>query len=166
VLRRNVRVLDEQLKRRPLCELPRIRQSPGHAHAQGASAPSTDVRSHATHLHTSSRQSFFGFGATVNVGIALENESDRLKTSIKDVAGNTLVMPLLTADDTMSGTVTLDLKGGKAVEHVGVYLELIGQTELVYDRTNSVEFMSLQRELGTLTTASRRRRGHTRVLYV
>ena len=50
-------------------------------------------------------------------------------------------------NDAVRGTVTVEVAGGKKLEHLGIKIELIGQIELLYDRNGQYEFTSLVREL-------------------
>jgi vacuolar protein sorting-associated protein 26A/B len=54
---------------------------------------------------------------------------------------------LFSNGDAIGGTVRVSVKPGKKVEHIGIKVELIGQIELLYDRGNPYEFVSLVREL-------------------
>jgi vacuolar protein sorting-associated protein 26 len=66
---------------------------------------------------------------------------------MRDEEGDYHDLPLMTGDDAVRGKVVLTLKGGKKLEHMGIRVELIGQTELMYDRSNPIEFTNLVREL-------------------
>jgi len=54
---------------------------------------------------------------------------------------------LFAANDNITGTVELEISGGRKLEHTGVKVELIGLIELLQDRSNTYEFTSLVREL-------------------
>eukprot|EP00742_Colponemidia_sp_Colp-10_P001069 GILJ01001159.1.p1 GENE.GILJ01001159.1~~GILJ01001159.1.p1 ORF type:complete len:329 (+),score=46.38 GILJ01001159.1:112-987(+) len=63
-------------------------------------------------------------------------------------------LALYTDGEDLVGTVTVNIKPGKKVEHIGIKIELIGQIEMFYDRTSSYDFTSMVRELeapGTMT---------------
>lgn len=63
------------------------------------------------------------------------------------------MLPLFIGNAQVKGSVQIDVKG-KPLEHLGIKIELIGQIELLYDRTNPNPFTSMVRELesaGTLT---------------
>jgi len=90
---------------------------------------------------------FFGFGATADIDIDLANKSSLQQVMGKNENGDPLPLYLFTGNDNITGTVTISLKQGKKLEHIGIKIELIGQIELMYDRGNPYEFTSLVREL-------------------
>ena len=54
----------------------------------------------------------------------------------------------------MTGKVNINVDDGKKIDHLGIKIELLGQTEMFYDRGNYYEFCSAVRELaipGSLT---------------
>lgn len=67
--------------------------------------------------------------------------------SVRDENKEVSELYLFTGRETVAGTVHLNLKPGKRVDHIGVKIELVGQIELLYDRGNPYEFTSLVREL-------------------
>lgn len=91
--------------------------------------------------------SFFGFGATCDVDIKFKDQESLPMVMGRNEADQEEKMFLFTANDTVAGDVSLTLKNGKKVEHVGIKVELIGQIEFLYDRGNPYEFISLVREL-------------------
>ena len=56
-------------------------------------------------------------------------------------------IPVYTGTDTLSGTCKLTLPQGKKLEHLGLKIQLLGQTELFYDRGSTHTFLSLVKEL-------------------
>eukprot|EP01099_Mayorella_cantabrigiensis_P002152 TRINITY_DN1944_c1_g3_i2.p1 TRINITY_DN1944_c1_g3~~TRINITY_DN1944_c1_g3_i2.p1 ORF type:complete len:243 (-),score=36.04 TRINITY_DN1944_c1_g3_i2:369-1097(-) len=50
-------------------------------------------------------------------------------------------------NETVAGKVIVKVPPGKKIEHNGVKIELLGQIELFYDRTNHYDFISLVSEL-------------------
>lgn len=64
------------------------------------------------------------------------------KTKAGD-GGKAVVLPLFTAHDSVSGQVHLTPAAGKKVEHQGVRLELVGTIELLTDRGNTYDFVSM-----------------------
>jgi vacuolar protein sorting-associated protein 26 len=54
---------------------------------------------------------------------------------------------LFRAGDDVQGTVDIEVAGSKRLDHLGIKIELIGQIELLYDRSSIFEFTSLVREL-------------------
>ena len=55
-------------------------------------------------------------------------------------------------NDAVRGTVTVEVAGGKKLEHLGIKIELVGQIEMFYDRGNFHDFTSLVRELDAVRT--------------
>jgi len=71
--------------------------------------------------------------------------------------GETEKLYLFHGNETVSGKVFIKPPGGKKIEHNGIKIELLGQVELFYDRTNHYEFVSLVSELesaGDITSES------------
>jgi vacuolar protein sorting-associated protein 26 len=91
--------------------------------------------------------SFFGFGSSIDIDIKLDGEDQMRTVTFRDEEGGVRDLPLFTATDDITGTVALTLKGTKPVEHMGITCELIGTTELHYDRGNPVDFIQLVHEL-------------------
>ena len=63
---------------------------------------------------------------------------------------------LFAAADNVCGTAEIAVNGSKRLEHQGIKIELIGQIELMHDRSSTYEFTSLVRELevpGELATS-------------
>lgn len=68
--------------------------------------------------------------------------------------GGVQVLPVYTERETVAGRLSLAVKEGKAIAHVGVTVEFVGAIDMVYDREQSTEFTSLVRDVddaGTLT---------------
>lgn len=55
--------------------------------------------------------------------------------------------PVFAANDSVGGMVEVRVDPGKKLEHLGIKIELLGQTETFYDRGNYYEFTSVVREL-------------------
>lgn len=69
-------------------------------------------------------------------------------------AGGVLLLPVYTERETVAGRLSLAVKEGKAIAHLGVTVEFVGAIDMVYDREQSTEFTSLVRDVddaGTLT---------------
>jgi vacuolar protein sorting-associated protein 26 len=92
-------------------------------------------------------QSFFGFGgSSAEIDIKLK-DSKNLQTVLgKNELGEPELHYLFTGTDTVAGTISIDLKQ-KRLEHQGIKVELLGQIEFGFDRSNPYEFTSLVREL-------------------
>nr|CAD7400372.1 unnamed protein product [Timema cristinae] len=92
--------------------------------------------------------SFFGFGQSADIDIALDGTDTRKMADIKSEDGKKERHLLYYDGETVSGKVNVTLKKpGAKLEHHGVKIEFIGQIELFYDRGNHHEFTSLVKEL-------------------
>lgn len=94
---------------------------------------------------------FLGFGSAADIDIDVKGEK---KAAVKNEAGEVENLWLFTSQDTVAGSVTVKPKG--KLTHMGIKVELVGQIEMMYDRSNPYEFASLVRELesaGDLTEA-------------
>jgi vacuolar protein sorting-associated protein 26 len=89
---------------------------------------------------------FLGFGPSCNVDITLSEASSK-KTI--DIRKDKIVekQPLVIGKEPIVGTVVVKPIPGKKLEHLGVKIELLGQIEMFYDRSNQHNFMSLVKEL-------------------
>eukprot|EP00744_Colponema_vietnamica_P006206 GILI01009021.1.p1 GENE.GILI01009021.1~~GILI01009021.1.p1 ORF type:complete len:298 (-),score=82.63 GILI01009021.1:138-1031(-) len=97
--------------------------------------------------------SLFGFGSGCTVSVDLANNESRKQVTVSRDGKTSERLPLFTDGEDIAGTVQVQLKPGKKLEHVGIKIELVGQIEMFYDRNNSHEFTSIVRELeapGTL----------------
>lgn len=68
--------------------------------------------------------------------------------------GGAQLLPVYTERETVAGRLSLAVKEGKAIAHLGVTVEFVGAIDMVYDREQSTEFTSLVRDVddaGTLT---------------
>jgi len=90
-----------------------------------------------------------GFGAPCEVELDFGTPGgEPLKfTSTHDKQGGSKELPLFTAGDTISGTVTVRPTSSKKVEHGGMKVQLLGQIELASDRHHPQDFVALVREL-------------------
>jgi len=55
-------------------------------------------------------------------------------------------------NEVVSGSVEITIPAGKKLEHLGVKIEMIGQIELYFDKTNNMKFTTLVRELESAGT--------------
>ena len=67
--------------------------------------------------------------------------------SVKSDRGNLETLPVFTDKETIAGHVHLSPAPGKQIDHLGVKIEVLGQTELYFDRGDAHDFVSLVREL-------------------
>lgn len=105
--------------------------------------------------------SLFGFGSSAQLEVVLDATPRNKFWKVKDANKNVVKLPIYTADDDISGTVTVKLESGKKFEHLGIRVELIGHLgtnrpylEIFNDKSLSTDFMAMAKELepaGTLT---------------
>lgn len=101
------------------------------------------------------RMSFFGLGQSAEITIELDDVEKRKKVDVKNEDGKKEKLPLYLDGETVTGTVSVALKG-KKLEHHGIRVEFVGQIEMFYDRGNHHDFLSLVRQLdppGELTSS-------------
>jgi len=90
------------------------------------------------------------FGAQpAKIAIKFADADSRAVVTTKpsDGRGGTEQQYLFAASDNIIGTVDIAVNGGKKLDHQGIKVELIGQIELLHDRSSTYEFTSLVREL-------------------
>lgn len=87
--------------------------------------------------------SFLGGGALVVAQIRVKSPADR---SMKK-SGYEDIPQFLTHGEPVSGEITLSPKSGRAVEHTGIKVELIGQIEMLFGGSAHFEFLSLVKPL-------------------
>lgn len=92
-------------------------------------------------------QSFFGLGSSATIDIELTGRTNNNTATVKDENGALMPLPLFTNGDPIAGVVNIEIPKGKKLEHLGVRIELIGQIEFAYDRSNPHQFQQLIREL-------------------
>lgn len=92
--------------------------------------------------------SFF-FKAPLDIEIRLDSENIRKHINIKTTHGRTESLPIYEDGETVKGEVTVRLKEGKAVEHVGIKVQLLGSIESPLDVISSSDFLSLATELAS-----------------
>ena len=101
--------------------------------------------------------SFFGFGPTLDLDLTLTPSRGQSTVQIKRDSDSPVERVLLyTGSSDVTGVASLKLPAGKKYEHGGIKLELIGQIELAYDKSNSFQFIALVQPLegaGTLMEA-------------
>lgn len=86
-------------------------------------------------------------GANPTITISFEGQETRPKKTMKMQGGEPITMPLYTGTEIVSGVVDISVPPGKKIEHQGIRIEMIGQTELYFEKGSSVKFISLVREL-------------------
>jgi|Transcript_12631 vacuolar protein sorting-associated protein 26 len=91
--------------------------------------------------------SFFGLGRAVTIDLTHANGDTQRTASVKSDRGASEVLPVFTTNETIGGTVHLSPAPGKKIDHLGVKIEVLGQTELYFDRQDGHDFVSLVAEL-------------------
>lgn len=101
--------------------------------------------------------SFFGLGQSADIKIDLDGVEKKEK--VEHRVSETSKQPLYVYYDgeTVSGTVDITLKSGGKLEHKGIKIELIGQIEILYDRSSRHDFTTLVKQLAPvgIITASK-----------
>lgn len=99
--------------------------------------------------------SFF-FKAPLDIEIRLDSENSRKQINVKTPQGRLELLPIYEDGESVKGEVTVRLREGKTVEHIGVKVQLLGSIESPLDVISSSDFLSLATELaspGVLTGA-------------
>jgi vacuolar protein sorting-associated protein 26 len=91
--------------------------------------------------------SFFGLGRAVTVDLTHAAGEAQRTAAVKSDRGNVEQLPVFTDKQTIAGHVHLSPAPGKKIDHLGVKIEVLGQTELYFDRGDAHDFVSLVREL-------------------
>ncbi|GBG87839.1 hypothetical protein CBR_g45995 [Chara braunii] len=89
------------------------------------------------------------FGPTCTISIDFSDADTRKQASVKKENGQTELVALFQGGESLVGNVRIEPLPGKKVEHTGVKIELLGQIELYFDRSNFYDFTSLVREMDT-----------------
>lgn len=102
--------------------------------------------------------SFF-FKAPLDIEIRLDSENTRKHINIKATVngkaeGRTESLPIYEDGESVKGEVTVRLREGKAVEHVGIKVQLLGSIESPLDVITSSDFLSLATELASPSVLS------------
>jgi len=86
------------------------------------------------------------FGSSAKVKLTFDDAGTRQTVTINQ-NGTEVEQFLFGPEDDLCGEVSIEVSNGRKLEHTGIKLEMIGQIEMLYDRSNSYEFTSLVREL-------------------
>lgn len=92
------------------------------------------------------------FGSICTLELALQHDPSRKCTSFGREK-KAEKAPIYSDGEDVSGTASIQVKPGKRLDHQGIKVELIGQVDMVYDRSNSYDFFSITKDLeppGTL----------------
>ncbi|WFC95580.1 Vacuolar protein sorting-associated protein 26 [Malassezia brasiliensis] len=91
--------------------------------------------------------SLFSFSAPVDIDVRLEDEHDRKQVDVKLENPTKETLPVYFDGESVQGTVVVQPRNAKRLQHDGIKIELIGCIELFFDRGNHYEFLSLVQEL-------------------
>lgn len=88
----------------------------------------------------------FLFGSPCDLSIRFADEESHPRVALLGIDEKRDMLPLFMGTDPVKGSVSIDIKG-KPLAHLGIKIELIGQIELLYDRTNPHQFINQVCEL-------------------
>jgi len=88
----------------------------------------------------------FGFGSLCNVDFSFDLQDSRKSIQVQTEKGPQKLL-VYTSDEPIKGSIKVNVKQGKKIEHKGIKVELVGQIEVVYDRGNHHDFLLLTQEL-------------------
>nr|PVC53636.1 Hbeta58/Vps26 protein [Theileria orientalis] len=92
------------------------------------------------------------FGNAVSLDIEIDADPSRSYVFV-DPAQKGVKCPIFSEGEDISGTAFISLKPGKRLEHGGIKVELIGQTDTLYDKSGVYDFFVMSKEIeppGTL----------------
>lgn len=87
------------------------------------------------------------FKAPLDIEIRLSEEDERQHVEVKNKNGRKEKLPLYADGESVKGQVTIRVKDGRRVEHLGIKIQLIGTIETNTDGFNSDNFLYLVQEL-------------------
>lgn len=92
---------------------------------------------------------FFKTPLTAEVKFDDEDKRQFISSQVRNVsdARSSELAPLYDRDESVRGFVTLRPRDGRKVEHVGVKVQFVGQIELINDKGQHDEFISLAKEI-------------------
>eukprot|EP00922_Rhytidocystis_sp_ex-Travisia-forbesii_P008129 GHVS01011975.1.p1 GENE.GHVS01011975.1~~GHVS01011975.1.p1 ORF type:complete len:302 (+),score=25.27 GHVS01011975.1:441-1346(+) len=86
------------------------------------------------------------FGSVCQLDLSIDYEQTR-KTTFLRRDKKTEKSPIYSDGEAVNGTAVVTIKPGKKLEHNGVKVELIGQIDMLYDRSSSYDFFSITKDL-------------------
>eukprot|EP00470_Lotharella_oceanica_P001139 CAMPEP_0170177642 /NCGR_PEP_ID=MMETSP0040_2-20121228/10658_1 /TAXON_ID=641309 /ORGANISM="Lotharella oceanica, Strain CCMP622" /LENGTH=314 /DNA_ID=CAMNT_0010420343 /DNA_START=6 /DNA_END=950 /DNA_ORIENTATION=+ len=89
----------------------------------------------------------FLWGEAATIAIEFKDQKKLKQVAYENEAGKVEHLYLFPGDAPIAGTVHVQLKKKKKLEHLGVKVELLGHIELLYDRGNPYEMLQLVKEL-------------------
>lgn len=87
------------------------------------------------------------FKAPLDIEIRLDSENTRKHVEVKSPQGRTESLPLYEDGETVKGEVTVRLREGRKLDHVGIKVQLLGMIESQLDVITSSDFLSMATEL-------------------
>ncbi|XP_953416.1 vacuolar protein sorting (Vps) 26 homologue, putative [Theileria annulata] len=93
------------------------------------------------------------FGNAVSLDIEIDTDPSRSFVFVDPVQKGAKC-PIFSEGEDISGTAFISIKPGKRLEHGGIKVELIGQSDTLYDRAGVYDFFVMSKEIeppGTLT---------------
>ena len=95
----------------------------------------------------------FGFGgSSIVINIKLNGDDERPKGKLLPQDPNSPMVGIYAGSDHVSGIAEVVVPPNKRVEHLGAKVELIGQIDLLFDKSNSVKFTTVVKELESAGT--------------
>eukprot|EP00928_Gymnodinium_smaydae_P091194 TRINITY_DN74902_c0_g1_i1.p1 TRINITY_DN74902_c0_g1~~TRINITY_DN74902_c0_g1_i1.p1 ORF type:complete len:318 (-),score=77.68 TRINITY_DN74902_c0_g1_i1:147-1043(-) len=86
------------------------------------------------------------FGSQCTCDITLDTESNRKTAALgKDKRGEKAY--IYTDGEDVAGTAVVSVRPGKKLEHQGIKVELIGQVDMLHDKSGSYDFFSITKDL-------------------
>lgn len=86
------------------------------------------------------------FGSTCTCDLTLDAEPNRKTAPLgKDKKGERAY--IYTDGEDVAGTAVVSVRPGKKLDHQGIKVELIGQVEMLHDKSGSYDFFSVTKEL-------------------
>jgi vacuolar protein sorting-associated protein 26 len=96
---------------------------------------------------------FFGFGGSSTViNIKLNGDDERPKGKLITQDPTSPMVGIYAGSDHVSGTAEVVVQPSKKVEHLGAKVELIGQIDLLFDKSNSIKFTTVVKEIESAGT--------------
>lgn len=93
------------------------------------------------------------FGSVCSLDLNIDHDPNRKMCPLgRDKKGGERAY-IFTDGEDLSGSASVTIKPGRKVDHQGIKVELIGQVDMIYDRSNSYDFFSITKDLeppGTL----------------
>ena len=96
------------------------------------------------------------FKAPLDIEVRLSGEDTRKHVEVKNKNGRKEKLPLYEDGESVKGQVTIRVKDGRRVEHLGIKIQLIGTIDTNNEGLNFDNFLYLVKELSASRTEGRR----------